>query len=188
VLNPGSILGRGAVVYPNVFWRGILPANSIAKNKAEIEVVVKRRDKNFALAPCLIIPPENLWAGRSASFRERKTFCYIDFLQDLANFGSNLIPRCYVSSERTLGDTVLIASLLKHDCLHVGRNCYLTEARSCFSFGITNCGHFLKRALIFNGFWKMILKEKRLSICLALRRDLDWTRSVLEGNQGERPT
>ena len=42
VLNPGSILGRGAVVYPNVFWRGILPANSIAKNKAEVEVVVKR--------------------------------------------------------------------------------------------------------------------------------------------------
>ena len=42
VLNPGSILGRGAIVYPNVFWRGILPANMIAKNKAEIEVVVKR--------------------------------------------------------------------------------------------------------------------------------------------------
>ena len=42
VLNPGSILGRGAVVYPNVFWRGILPANMIAKNKAEIEVIVKR--------------------------------------------------------------------------------------------------------------------------------------------------
>jgi NDP-sugar pyrophosphorylase family protein len=42
VLNPGSILGRGAIVYPNVFWRGILPANTIAKNKSEIEVVVKR--------------------------------------------------------------------------------------------------------------------------------------------------
>ena len=42
VLNPGSILGRSAVVYPNVFWRGILPANMIAKNQAEIEVVVKR--------------------------------------------------------------------------------------------------------------------------------------------------
>ena len=42
VLNPGSILGRDAVIYPNVFWRGILPANTIAKNKAEIEVVVKR--------------------------------------------------------------------------------------------------------------------------------------------------
>jgi NDP-sugar pyrophosphorylase family protein len=42
VLNPGSILGRGAVIYPNVFWRGVLPANMIAKNKAEIEVVGKR--------------------------------------------------------------------------------------------------------------------------------------------------
>jgi NDP-sugar pyrophosphorylase family protein len=42
VLNPGSIIGRGAVIYPNVFWRGILPANMIAKNKAEIAVVVKR--------------------------------------------------------------------------------------------------------------------------------------------------
>ena len=45
VLNPGSILGRGAVVYPNVFWRGVLPANGIAKNKAEIEVAFKRAQK-----------------------------------------------------------------------------------------------------------------------------------------------
>ena len=45
VLNPGSILGRGAVIYPNVFWRGILPANMIAKNKSQIEVVVKRPRK-----------------------------------------------------------------------------------------------------------------------------------------------
>jgi NDP-sugar pyrophosphorylase family protein len=42
VLNPGSILGRGAIIYPTVNWRGFLPANNIAKNKAEIEVVVKR--------------------------------------------------------------------------------------------------------------------------------------------------
>jgi NDP-sugar pyrophosphorylase family protein len=42
VLDPGSIIGRGAVIYPNVFWRGILPANMIAKNKAEIAVIVKR--------------------------------------------------------------------------------------------------------------------------------------------------
>jgi NDP-sugar pyrophosphorylase family protein len=42
VLNPGSILGRGAVVYPNVFWRGFLPANMIAKNKAGVDVVVRR--------------------------------------------------------------------------------------------------------------------------------------------------
>ena len=42
VLNPGSILGRAAIVYPNVFWRGILPANMIAKNKAGIDVAVRR--------------------------------------------------------------------------------------------------------------------------------------------------
>jgi UDP-N-acetylglucosamine diphosphorylase / glucose-1-phosphate thymidylyltransferase / UDP-N-acetylgalactosamine diphosphorylase / glucosamine-1-phosphate N-acetyltransferase / galactosamine-1-phosphate N-acetyltransferase len=42
VLNPGSIIGRGAMIYPGVNWRGILPANTIAKNKAEIEVVVRR--------------------------------------------------------------------------------------------------------------------------------------------------
>ena len=42
VLNPGSILGRGAIVYPGVNWRGFLPEHRLAKNKAEVEVVVKR--------------------------------------------------------------------------------------------------------------------------------------------------
>src|ERR1700739_3717741 len=34
VLNPGSIVGRGAAIYPNVFWRGVLPAKTVAKNKS----------------------------------------------------------------------------------------------------------------------------------------------------------
>jgi NDP-sugar pyrophosphorylase family protein len=42
VLNPGSIIGRGAVVYPATNWRGFLPANLIAKNKAPVEVVTRR--------------------------------------------------------------------------------------------------------------------------------------------------
>jgi len=42
VLNPGSIIGRGAVIYPGVNWRGILPANSIAKNRSVVEVVTRR--------------------------------------------------------------------------------------------------------------------------------------------------
>jgi len=42
VLNPGSIIGRGAVIYPGVNWRGVLPANMIAKNKATVEVVVRQ--------------------------------------------------------------------------------------------------------------------------------------------------
>jgi UDP-N-acetylglucosamine diphosphorylase / glucose-1-phosphate thymidylyltransferase / UDP-N-acetylgalactosamine diphosphorylase / glucosamine-1-phosphate N-acetyltransferase / galactosamine-1-phosphate N-acetyltransferase len=42
VLNPGSIIGRGAMIYPGVNWRGFLPANHIVKNKAGLEVVVRR--------------------------------------------------------------------------------------------------------------------------------------------------
>jgi len=42
VLNPGSIIGRGSVVYPNVNWRGVLAPNSIAKNRATVEVVTRR--------------------------------------------------------------------------------------------------------------------------------------------------
>ena len=32
VINPGAILGRRSLIYPGVSWRGILPANSIAKS------------------------------------------------------------------------------------------------------------------------------------------------------------
>ena len=42
VLNPGSIIGRKSVIYPGVNWRGVLPPDSIAKNKAAVEVVAKR--------------------------------------------------------------------------------------------------------------------------------------------------
>jgi NDP-sugar pyrophosphorylase family protein len=43
VLNPGTILGRGSIVYPCTNWRGYLPPTHIAKNKAEIEVVERRK-------------------------------------------------------------------------------------------------------------------------------------------------
>lgn len=42
VLNPGSIIGRGSVVYPNVSWRGVLPSNMLVKNKSQQAVVVRR--------------------------------------------------------------------------------------------------------------------------------------------------
>jgi NDP-sugar pyrophosphorylase family protein len=38
VLNPGSIIGRGSVMYPCTNWRGVLPPASIVKNQAEQEV------------------------------------------------------------------------------------------------------------------------------------------------------
>jgi acetyltransferase-like isoleucine patch superfamily enzyme len=43
VLNPGSIIGRGAVVYPSTNWRGVLAASTIAKHKAVVELVARRK-------------------------------------------------------------------------------------------------------------------------------------------------
>jgi NDP-sugar pyrophosphorylase family protein len=42
VLSPGSIIGRGSVVYPNVTWRGTLPERMIVKNKAAHEIAPRR--------------------------------------------------------------------------------------------------------------------------------------------------
>jgi len=42
VLNPGTIIGRGSVIYPNTNWRGVLAGNMIVKNKAEQELVIRK--------------------------------------------------------------------------------------------------------------------------------------------------
>jgi len=42
VLNPGSIIGRDSIVYPNVSWRGILPRNMIVKHVDQPTVIVRR--------------------------------------------------------------------------------------------------------------------------------------------------
>ena len=43
VLNPGSIIGRGSVIYPNTNWRGVLPPNSIVKNRT-VQQVISRQE------------------------------------------------------------------------------------------------------------------------------------------------
>jgi NDP-sugar pyrophosphorylase family protein len=45
VLNPGSLIGPGSIIYTNVAWRGTLPPRSIAKLRQEIEVVARRETK-----------------------------------------------------------------------------------------------------------------------------------------------
>jgi NDP-sugar pyrophosphorylase family protein len=42
VLNPGSIVGRNSIIYPNANWRGVLPPNMIAKHKTVLELVPKK--------------------------------------------------------------------------------------------------------------------------------------------------
>lgn len=36
VLNPGTVIGRRSIIYPGVSWRGILPANAIAKTAHDL--------------------------------------------------------------------------------------------------------------------------------------------------------
>jgi len=42
VLNPGSIIGRRSVIYPNTNWRGVLEADMIVKNKGNLQSVARR--------------------------------------------------------------------------------------------------------------------------------------------------
>ncbi|HLH56283.1 MAG TPA: UDP-N-acetylglucosamine diphosphorylase [Verrucomicrobiae bacterium] len=42
VLNPGSIVGRGSMIYPNTNWRGVVPPNSIVKNKAAHQIIPRK--------------------------------------------------------------------------------------------------------------------------------------------------
>jgi len=42
VINPGSFLGPGSVVYPNTFWRGYLPEGRIVKLRQTQEIVERR--------------------------------------------------------------------------------------------------------------------------------------------------
>jgi NDP-sugar pyrophosphorylase family protein len=42
VLNPGTVIGRDSLVYPNTNWRGVLAPKHIAKNRAEVEVAERR--------------------------------------------------------------------------------------------------------------------------------------------------
>ncbi|HEY0549548.1 MAG TPA: DapH/DapD/GlmU-related protein [Verrucomicrobiae bacterium] len=42
VLNPGTVIGCDALIYPNTNWRGVLAAKHIAKNRAPVEVVARK--------------------------------------------------------------------------------------------------------------------------------------------------
>lgn len=42
VLSPGSIIGRDAIVYPGAQWRGVLPANHIARLRQDLTMIERR--------------------------------------------------------------------------------------------------------------------------------------------------
>ncbi|HEX4638585.1 MAG TPA: UDP-N-acetylglucosamine diphosphorylase, partial [Chthoniobacterales bacterium] len=42
VINPGSLLGRDCLIYPNVNFRGVLPDGSVAKLRQEVQILERR--------------------------------------------------------------------------------------------------------------------------------------------------
>ena len=42
VLSPGAIIGRNSVLYPNVLWRGVCPADRIVKLQQSHEIISRR--------------------------------------------------------------------------------------------------------------------------------------------------
>jgi NDP-sugar pyrophosphorylase family protein len=45
VMNPGSVLGRDCLVYPNVNFRGVLPEGTVVKLRQEIQILERRDQK-----------------------------------------------------------------------------------------------------------------------------------------------
>jgi NDP-sugar pyrophosphorylase family protein len=43
VLSPGSIIGRGTLIYPGTQWRGVAPENSLVKFKQSLEIIVQKK-------------------------------------------------------------------------------------------------------------------------------------------------
>ena len=46
VMNPGSVLGKDCLVYPNVNFRGVLPEGSVAKLRQEVQILERRSRKS----------------------------------------------------------------------------------------------------------------------------------------------
>jgi len=45
VINPGSVLGRDCLLYPNVNFRGVLPEGSVVKLRQEFQILERRDHK-----------------------------------------------------------------------------------------------------------------------------------------------
>ena len=46
VINPGSLLGRDCLVYPNVNFRGVLPEGSVVKIRQDLQILERRERAN----------------------------------------------------------------------------------------------------------------------------------------------
>lgn len=105
----------------------------------------------------------------------------LNFLQDLANYGSHLILRCFTSSHRGIEDTVLVGSLLKHIVTMLDGIIVLLNQGSTLPAELVLRSMFEAR---ISAVW--ILKKdgdqraKQFAVW-HWRRELDWARTAIKG-------
>jgi len=101
-----------------------------------------------------------------------------DLLEELVNYGSNLIPRCFESSEKKLHDTVIILNFLKQAVALLDSIDILTSKGSTVP-----CFLCLRSLFEISTYLEWIFQkdtEKRGSLYFVwdLRRKLRWTLSI----------
>jgi hypothetical protein len=105
----------------------------------------------------------------------------IELVRDFVNYGTKLVPRCFVSSDRKLDDVVIVISMLKHSIA------LLDSIEILASAAAPSQGNIILRSLWeMNLYIKWILKEDTDSRAMMYyifeqRLRLYWTKAAKKG-------
>jgi hypothetical protein len=110
----------------------------------------------------------------------------VDLLQEMANYGSNLIIRCFYSSSKEISSVIVLNVLLKHVVAMVD------SAEILISQGAILAGRLPARTIFETCLYiEWILKEKtdyraKLYYVWSLRQQRDWTMKGIEGTKEQK--
>jgi hypothetical protein len=127
-------------------------------------------------------PHEKIYGRDDAEAMVKKELSkQIELLQDLVNYGTNLIPRCYISSKRETQDTVIIAGLLSHAVSMLDGITVLLRQGAVFPSELLLRSLFESRIAI-HWILKKDTKQRATQYHVwHLREELNWTRVAIKG-------
>ncbi|MCI0615210.1 DUF5677 domain-containing protein [bacterium] len=107
----------------------------------------------------------------------------IDLLQELVNYGTNLIPRCFSSSDRQIADIIILPVLLKHVVTMLDGIEILVSQGAIFSAHVPARSHFEACLYI-----KWILKDDsetraKQYYIWHLRQKRNWAKRIIKGHK-----
>ncbi|MEM9478811.1 MAG: DUF5677 domain-containing protein [Verrucomicrobiota bacterium] len=107
----------------------------------------------------------------------------LDFLQQLANFGSHLIPRAWLSSNREITDSVLINVLLKHVLVMLDGTIALLEKGAVLASNLQLRSLFEAQAYITHILDEDYDVRAKQYFVWHLRKRSDWAKATVTGTQ-----